>query len=65
MMKGGLNARTLKSNRNAVRDIIRECVIKGCTAPAGIGAPKDKRPENVWEREVAVMVGSIMGPLSR
>ncbi|KAH8819760.1 Golgi transport complex subunit 5-domain-containing protein [Xylogone sp. PMI_703] len=65
MIKGGLNARTLKSNRNAVRDLVRECVIKGCTAPAGIGGGKEKKGESAWEREVAVMVGSVMGPLGR
>ncbi|RFU32265.1 hypothetical protein B7463_g4084, partial [Scytalidium lignicola] len=64
MIKGGLNARTLKSNRNAVRDMIRECVIKGCSAPAGIGGGKE-RGEGAWEREAAVMVGSVMGPLGR
>lgn len=63
MNKGGVSARTLKSNRNGVRDAIRECVVRGSQPPAGIG--ERKAPEGNWEREVAVMVGSVMGALGR
>ncbi|KAA8566250.1 hypothetical protein MFRU_019g01010 [Monilinia fructicola] len=64
--KGGVSARTLRSNRNSVRDAIRECVVKGSRVPAGITALKgEKKAESGWEREVAVMVGSVMGPLGR
>ncbi|TGO43225.1 hypothetical protein BHYA_0002g00290 [Botrytis hyacinthi] len=64
--KGGVSARTLRSNRNSVRDAIRECVVKGSRAPAGITALKgEKKADASWEREVAVMVGSVMGPLGR
>ncbi|KAF7912485.1 uncharacterized protein EAF01_001506 [Botrytis porri] len=64
--KGGVSARTLRSNRNSVRDAIRECVVKGSRAPAGIIALKGEKKADVsWEREVAVMVGSVMGPLGR
>ncbi|KAF7876656.1 hypothetical protein EAF04_001741 [Stromatinia cepivora] len=64
--KGGVSARTLRSNRNSVRDAIRECVVKGSRAPAGISALKsEKRADGSWEREVAVMVASVMGPLGR
>ncbi|TGO23048.1 hypothetical protein BPAE_0146g00270 [Botrytis paeoniae] len=64
--KGGVSARTLRSNRNSVRDAIRECVVKGSRAPAGIAALKgEKKADASWEREVAVMVGSVMGPLGR
>ncbi|RAL62003.1 hypothetical protein DID88_002492 [Monilinia fructigena] len=64
--RGGVSARTLKSNRNSVRDAIRECVVKGSRVPAGITALKgEKKAEGGWEREVAVMVGSVMGPLGR
>ncbi|ESZ96706.1 hypothetical protein SBOR_2916 [Sclerotinia borealis F-4128] len=64
--KGGVSARTLRSNRNSVRDAIRECVVKGSRAPAGITALKsENKSDGSWEREVAVMVGSVMGPLGR
>ncbi|KAB8293265.1 hypothetical protein EYC80_007596 [Monilinia laxa] len=64
--RGGVSARTLKSNRNSVRDAIRECVVKGSRLPAGITTLKgEKKAEGGWEREVAVMVGSVMGPLGR
>jgi hypothetical protein len=64
--KGGVSARTLRSNRNSVRDAIRECVVRGSQPPAGISAPRgERRVDGAWEREVAVMVGSVMGPLGR
>ncbi|RDL33919.1 Uncharacterized protein BP5553_08287 [Venustampulla echinocandica] len=63
MNRGGVSARTLRSNKNSVRDAIRECVIRGGQAPQGIG---EKKPiEKSWEREVAVMVGSVVGTLGR
>jgi hypothetical protein len=65
--KGGVQARTLKSNKNSVRDAIRECVIKGSQAPAG-AVEKGKRGvenANAWEREVAVMVGAVVNQLNR
>ena len=57
--KGGVSARTLKTQREKVRESIRECVIRGCQ-----GA-KVRTEAGGWEREVGVMVGSVMGPLSR
>ncbi|KAH8665709.1 Golgi transport complex subunit 5-domain-containing protein [Tricladium varicosporioides] len=63
MNKGGVSARTLRSNRNSVRDAIRECVMRGSQAPAGVA--DRKAPEGNWEREVAVMAGSVMGALGR
>lgn len=62
--KGGVSARTLKSNRNSVRDAIRECVIRGSTPPAGVGKGGGD-VERKWEREIAVMVGSVVGALGR
>ncbi|KAF1362370.1 hypothetical protein EJ07DRAFT_163629 [Lizonia empirigonia] len=44
MHKGGVSARTLRSNKERVREAVRECG---------------------WEREAAVMVGSVVGGLSR
>jgi Golgi transport complex subunit 5 len=66
--KGGVQARTLKTNKNSVRDAIRECVVRGTQAPAGAGtlAGKGKKgAENGWEREVAVMVGAVVNQLTR
>ncbi|KAG9232854.1 Golgi transport complex subunit 5-domain-containing protein [Amylocarpus encephaloides] len=63
MNKGGVSARTLKNNRNGLRDSIRECVMRGSKAPTGVG--ERKAPEGHWEREVAVMVGSVLGALGR
>ncbi|KAK0114067.1 hypothetical protein ONS95_014306 [Cadophora gregata] len=65
--KGGVSARTLKSNRNSVRDAIRECVVRGSTPPAGVAGSKVKgeNVERAWEREIAVMVGSVVGALGR
>ena len=62
MNRGGVSARTLKSNRKSVGDAVRECVVKGCQPPQGNG--KAGREAN-WEREVAVMVGSVVGALGR
>jgi hypothetical protein len=66
--KGNVQTRTLKSNKNYVRDAIRECVVRGSQAPAGAGpgvGKGKKGAENGWEREVAVMVGAVVNQLSR
>jgi hypothetical protein len=65
--KGGVSARTLRSNKNSVRDAIKECVIRGSQLPTGTAGSKTKVEglEKTWEREVAVMVGSVVGPLGR
>jgi len=66
IIKGGVSSRTLKSNKTAVRDAIRECVIRGGQPPPGVTLTKgEKNDDGNWEREVAVMVGSVMGPLGR
>lgn len=65
MNRGGVSARTLKSNRNGVRDAIRDCVIRGSQAPSGLGEKERRGVEGNWEREVAVMVGSVVGSLGR
>ena len=57
--KGGVSARTLKTQREKVKESIRECVIRGCQ-----GA-RVRTESGGWEREVGVMVGSVMGPLGR
>ncbi|KAJ4321851.1 Conserved oligomeric Golgi complex subunit [Neodidymelliopsis sp. IMI 364377] len=56
MYKGGVSARTLRSNKERIRDAVRECVDRGSRAPG----EKAKKGEG-WEREAAVMVGSVVG----
>lgn len=68
--RGGVSARTLKTNKDTVRAEIRDCVLRGSKMPSALmgqnQAPGTK--EQVvgnWEREAAVMVGSVIGPLGR
>ncbi|KAI1660403.1 oligomeric Golgi complex subunit 5 [Daldinia decipiens] len=69
--RGGVSARTLKSNRNSVGEAIRECVIRGSQPPSTVVAAKGKTPKGDteksggWDREVAVMVSSVVGNLGR
>lgn len=63
--KGGQAARALKAQKDRVRDNIRECVLRGSQGLDRPTAPNRISPEGVWEREAAVMVGSVLGPLSR
>lgn len=58
--RGGVNARTLRSQRDKVRESIRDCVFKGSQGPGGA-----RGREGAWERESAVMVGSVIGALAR
>jgi hypothetical protein len=68
--RGGVSARTLKSNRNSVGEAIKDCVIRGSQPPSTVTAAKGKGaktdPETAgWDREVAVMMGSVIGNLGR
>ncbi|KAH8668705.1 Golgi transport complex subunit 5-domain-containing protein [Xylariales sp. PMI_506] len=68
--RGGVSARTLRTNRTSVGEAIRECVIRGSQPPSTVGPAKGKvaKPDpekNTWDREVAVMVGSVVGNLGR
>ncbi|CAO2656236.1 Nn.00g050390.m01.CDS01 [Neocucurbitaria sp. VM-36] len=60
MQRGGVSARTLRSNKDRVRDMVRECVNRGSQLP---GALPTKAVAVTWEREAAVMIGSIMGQI--
>lgn len=60
LSKGGVTARALRSNRERIRDSIRECVFKGSQGPGGA-----RGNQGAWEREAAVMVGSVIGALGR
>lgn len=62
--KGGVSARTLRSQRERVGSMIKVAVDRGSRAPSTL-APRDEEAGGGWEREAAVMVGSVLGPLSR
>lgn len=62
--RGGVSARTLRSNRDKVREAVKDCVDRGSRLPQAAGL-KDGQVRKNWEREAAVMVGSIVGPLGR
>lgn len=67
--RGGVAARTLRSQRETVRAEIRECVLRGSKLPRSVvlGDARKAGEEVVenWEREAAVMVGSVVGLLQR
>ena len=66
--RGGVSARTLKSQRERVKESIRECVVRGCQnvgSGGGGGVGRESRGEGGWEREVGVMVGSVVWVLGR
>ena len=63
--KGGQAARALKAQKDRVRDNIRECVLRGSQGLDRPTAPNRISPDGVWEREAAVMVGSVLGALGR
>ncbi|KAI0595155.1 Golgi transport complex subunit 5-domain-containing protein [Biscogniauxia sp. FL1348] len=69
--RGGVSARTLKTNRSTVGEAIRECVIRGSQPPSTVAPAKsrvtkgDPEKSGGWDREVAVMVGSVVGSLGR
>lgn len=59
--RGGAPARALRAQRETVREGVRGCVLRGSK---GAGAGGD-RGGGGWEREAAVMVGSVVGSLPR
>ncbi|OAQ82665.1 conserved oligomeric golgi complex subunit 5 [Purpureocillium lilacinum] len=65
--RGGVVARTLKTNKGNVSDAIRLAVVRGCQPPGALsaGKGKGKTGEANWDREVAVMVGSVVNNLGR
>ena len=58
--KGGVSARTLRSNKKSVGEAVRECVVRGCQT-----GKVEKKGDMSWEREAAVMVASVVGSLGR
>jgi hypothetical protein len=63
--RGGVSARTLRTNKDRVRDAIRTCVNRGSQLPAGPLSKGRTIMAGNWEREAAVMIGSIVGVLGR
>jgi hypothetical protein len=64
MQRGGVSARTLRSNRDRVRDALRQCVDRGSQVPrTGLGGKGQGDKVLGWEREAAVMVSSVVGVL--
>ncbi|KAF2769404.1 hypothetical protein EJ03DRAFT_96393 [Teratosphaeria nubilosa] len=63
--RGGVSARTLRTNRDRVRDAIRQCVDRGSRLPAATAGRKEGGKVGNWEREAAVMVGAVIGPIDR
>ncbi|KAF2738322.1 hypothetical protein EJ04DRAFT_532538 [Polyplosphaeria fusca] len=63
MHRGGVSARTLRSNKDRVRDAIRECVNRGSQLPGGPLSKGKAFTAGNWEREAAVMAGAIIGQI--
>jgi hypothetical protein len=65
--RGGISARTLRSQKEHVRSEIRECVLRGSKMPASVTGVATGKEEIVgnWEREAAVMVGAVVGVMGR
>jgi len=61
--RGGVPARALRGARERVREGVRECVLRGSRGPDGGGKGGEGKGE--WEREAAVMVGSVVALLGR
>ncbi|PKS10890.1 hypothetical protein jhhlp_002648 [Lomentospora prolificans] len=67
--RGGVVARTLKTNKASVGEAIRDCVVKGSRLPNALMTAKHRKSANTaeskWDREIAVMVGSVVNNLGR
>ncbi|KAF4501970.1 COG5-conserved oligomeric golgi complex [Fusarium agapanthi] len=64
MNRGGVVARTLRTNKNTVGDAIRQAVVKGSQLHSALAGSKARTKTKVnWDREVAVMVGSVVNNL--
>ncbi|KAJ5308131.1 Conserved oligomeric Golgi complex subunit 5 [Penicillium atrosanguineum] len=71
MSRGGVSARTLRSNRDRLKSEIKECVMRASNvSTSSLLAEKGRLGTDTvnvgnWEREAAVMVSSVVGPLGR
>jgi hypothetical protein len=69
LSRGGAPARALKTNRDRIRAELKECVVRGSQIPATVSKLRSAGGGPVmvgnWEREAAVMVGSVINALNR
>lgn len=69
--RGGVSARTLRSNRDRLKSEIKDCVMRAARVSAtSLLADKGQHSTDTvtvgnWEREAAVMVSAVVGPLGR
>ncbi|KAE8148174.1 Golgi transport complex subunit 5-domain-containing protein [Aspergillus avenaceus] len=65
--RGGVSARTLRSNRDRLKKDLKECVMRGSQLPASsIVAEKGLSASGGnWEREAAVMVSAVANVLEK
>lgn len=71
--RGGVSARTLRSNKDRLKAELRECVLRAsrASAPSVLGdkgrsgTGTDMVQVGNWEREAAVIASAVVGPLSR
>ncbi|KAJ5924593.1 hypothetical protein N7466_008780 [Penicillium verhagenii] len=69
--RGGVSARTLRSNRDRLKAEIKDCVMRASQVSAtNLLAEKGRTGTDTvvvgnWEREATVMVSAVIGPLSR
>ncbi|QKX56158.1 uncharacterized protein TRUGW13939_03258 [Talaromyces rugulosus] len=65
--RGGVSARTLRSNRDRLRTDLRDCVLRGSQLPSNLGKGRAGGAvmRGNWEREAAVMVSSVVNALGR
>ncbi|GAB1199077.1 hypothetical protein APSETT444_008418 [Aspergillus pseudonomiae] len=66
--RGGVSARTLRSNRDRLKKDIKECVLRGSQLPASTDKGRmgvDSGTKGNWEREAAVMVSAVASVLDR
>lgn len=65
--RGGVSARTLRSNRDRLRTDLRDCVLRGSQLPSSLGKGRAGGAVVVgnWEREATVMVSSVVNALGR
>jgi hypothetical protein len=65
LSRGGVSARTLRSNKERVKEELRGCVLRGSQLPVSSLSKGRATTVGNWEREAAVMVGSVIGVLGR
>ncbi|KAE8162699.1 Golgi transport complex subunit 5-domain-containing protein [Aspergillus tamarii] len=66
--RGGVSARTLRSNRDRLKKDIKECVLRGSQLPASTDKGRmgiESGTKGNWEREAAVMVSAVASILDR